>query len=190
MKLVAVVATALCFTSLLSFALAAKDPKTVEGLVYCDSCRVKYKTELSDYIAGNSQLILVYASFQLQHHVQVAIIGAILKMQGQPLPWNARKVRAGKLCTLARLWVTSPVLIRYLSRVVMLNYAKFVWSRALNRNAARSLPTDSAVLGLISPPLLDPILSWFAMPMILASWRRNPCPSALKFSKKCSFMVN
>ncbi|KAH9778946.1 F28N24.16 protein [Citrus sinensis] len=52
MKLVAVVATALCFTSLLSFALAAKDPKTVEGLVYCDSCRVKYKTELSDYIAG------------------------------------------------------------------------------------------------------------------------------------------
>lgn len=55
MKLVAVVATALCFTSLLSFALAAKDPKTVEGLVYCDSCRVKYKTELSDYIAGNSQ---------------------------------------------------------------------------------------------------------------------------------------
>lgn len=99
MKLVAVVATALCFTSLLSFALAAKDPKTVEGLVYCDSCRVKYKTELSDYIAGNSQLILVYASFQLQ----LAIIGAILKMQGQPLPWNARKVRAGKLCTLARL---------------------------------------------------------------------------------------
>ncbi|OAY54790.1 olee1-like protein [Manihot esculenta] len=47
----ALVASALCFFSLLSNALAASG-LNVEGKVYCDTCRVEFETKISEMISG------------------------------------------------------------------------------------------------------------------------------------------
>ncbi|GLT48615.1 hypothetical protein SLA2020_222300 [Shorea laevis] len=50
---VALFAVALCFSSLLSLALATTDEHFfVEGKVYCDTCRVQFETKLSEYLQG------------------------------------------------------------------------------------------------------------------------------------------
>ncbi|KAJ4821902.1 hypothetical protein Tsubulata_032190 [Turnera subulata] len=49
----ALVATALCFSSLLISANAKKsDTLFVEGRVYCDTCRVEFQTKLSEPLGG------------------------------------------------------------------------------------------------------------------------------------------
>ncbi|EEF38957.1 Anther-specific protein LAT52 precursor, putative [Ricinus communis] len=47
----ALIASALCFSSLLSSALATAG-LYVEGKVYCDTCRVEFETKLSEVIPG------------------------------------------------------------------------------------------------------------------------------------------
>ncbi|KAK9267831.1 hypothetical protein L1049_010267 [Liquidambar formosana] len=45
-------AAALCFSSLLGSALSNPSHFTVEGLVYCDTCRAQFVTKLSEYMEG------------------------------------------------------------------------------------------------------------------------------------------
>ncbi|KAF2287326.1 hypothetical protein GH714_039635 [Hevea brasiliensis] len=47
----AIIASALCFSSFLNFALAST-ALYVEGRVYCDTCRVEFETKISELISG------------------------------------------------------------------------------------------------------------------------------------------
>lgn len=46
-----VLASALCFLSLLGFAYCA-DNLSVDGLVYCDNCRIQFMTRISEPLKG------------------------------------------------------------------------------------------------------------------------------------------
>lgn len=43
---------ALCFVSLVGFA-QCNDYLTVQGKVYCDTCRVQFETKVTEYLPGN-----------------------------------------------------------------------------------------------------------------------------------------
>ncbi|EXB94630.1 hypothetical protein L484_005787 [Morus notabilis] len=51
-KSVIIIASALCFMSLLGFAYCDTPHLIVEGRVYCDTCRAQFVTKVSNYIKG------------------------------------------------------------------------------------------------------------------------------------------
>ena len=51
-KSIIILASALCFLSLLGFA-ACENRFFVEGKVYCDTCRAQFVTKVSEYMQGN-----------------------------------------------------------------------------------------------------------------------------------------
>nr|GMD23392.1 anther-specific protein LAT52-like [Ipomoea batatas] len=50
---IALVSAAICFLAFAGFAAGKAGEKfTVEGRVYCDTCRVKFETKISEYLTG------------------------------------------------------------------------------------------------------------------------------------------
>lgn len=58
-KSVLILASALCFLSLLGFAYCETPRLFVEGKVYCDTCRAQFVTRVSHYINGSSDHIII-----------------------------------------------------------------------------------------------------------------------------------